>query len=94
MRMPWRLSFHTKVLCFCERVIVRCAFVVSHDNVTRRIRIVCISDTHKKHRQLDVPDGDILIHAGDFSQWGMDRSKDVTVREVVSLSILVLYRVA
>jgi Icc-related predicted phosphoesterase len=30
------------------------------------IRIVCISDTHGQHRQLKVPLGDILIHAGDF----------------------------
>mgnify|MGYP001602710970 CR=1 FL=1 len=30
-------------------------------------RIVAISDTHTYHRQMNVPDGDILIHAGDFS---------------------------
>ncbi|WP_144821160.1 metallophosphatase domain-containing protein [Marinobacter piscensis] len=29
------------------------------------MRIVCISDTHSMHRQVDVPDGDLLIHAGD-----------------------------
>jgi hypothetical protein len=29
--------------------------------------IVCISDTHELHRELDVPNGDILIHAGDFT---------------------------
>jgi len=33
-------------------------------------RIVCISDTHGEHRKLDVPEGDILIHAGDFSNTG------------------------
>lgn len=31
------------------------------------VRIVYISDTHEFHRELDIPDGDILIHAGDFS---------------------------
>jgi predicted phosphohydrolase len=31
------------------------------------MRIVCISDTHELHRELDVPAGDLLIHAGDFS---------------------------
>ncbi len=31
------------------------------------MRIVLISDTHGLHRQLDVPDGDLLIHAGDFT---------------------------
>jgi predicted phosphohydrolase len=36
------------------------------------VRIVCISDTHNKHRDLDVPDGDILIHAGDFTLYGKE----------------------
>jgi Icc-related predicted phosphoesterase len=31
--------------------------------------IVCISDTHELHREVDVPDGDILIHAGDFTMF-------------------------
>jgi hypothetical protein len=31
--------------------------------------IVCISDTHELHRELDVPHGDILIHAGDFTMF-------------------------
>jgi len=26
------------------------------------LRFVCLSDTHRKHDQIDVPDGDILIH--------------------------------
>lgn len=34
------------------------------------MKIVCISDTHGAHRQIDIPDGDILIHAGDFSSEG------------------------
>lgn len=29
------------------------------------LRIVCLSDTHNCHEQISVPDGDILIHAGD-----------------------------
>jgi predicted phosphohydrolase len=33
---------------------------------------VCISDTHNKHRDLVVPDGDILIHAGDFTLFGKE----------------------
>jgi len=31
------------------------------------MRIVLISDTHGLHRQLDLPDGDLLVHAGDFT---------------------------
>jgi len=32
------------------------------------MRLVCISDTHSLHHNLDgqLPDGDVLIHAGDF----------------------------
>jgi Icc-related predicted phosphoesterase len=35
----------------------------------REHTIVCISDTHELHREVDVPDGDILIHAGDFTMF-------------------------
>jgi len=31
------------------------------------MRIVCIADTHGLHRELEVPPGDLLIHAGDFT---------------------------
>ena len=33
-------------------------------------RIVCLSDTHNFHEQIRVPDGDILIHAGDATGRG------------------------
>ena len=33
-------------------------------------KVVCISDTHGYHADVDVPDGDILIHAGDLSMNG------------------------
>lgn len=38
-------------------------------------KLVLISDTHGKHRQFDVPDGDILIHAGDIMTSGWDVSE-------------------
>jgi len=34
------------------------------------ITIVCISDTHGHHRFLNMPRGDILIHAGDYTLYG------------------------
>jgi Icc-related predicted phosphoesterase len=43
------------------------------------MRIVCISDTHNKHKEIDLPEGDILIHAGDFTNRG-------TFEEVVTFS--------
>ena len=35
------------------------------------MRIVCISDTHGRHKKLkNIPDGDVLIHAGDITPRG------------------------
>jgi predicted phosphodiesterase len=34
------------------------------------MRIILISDTHNRHREVTVPNGDILIHSGDFSGRG------------------------
>lgn len=34
------------------------------------MKIVCISDTHGLHNQVKVPDGDLLIHAGDLTNSG------------------------
>ncbi len=34
------------------------------------MKVVCLSDTHNHHDVIPVPDGDMLIHAGDFSIMG------------------------
>lgn len=34
------------------------------------MRIVALADTHLAHEGLDVPDGDVLVHAGDLLQLG------------------------
>jgi Icc-related predicted phosphoesterase len=39
------------------------------------IKIVCISDTHAKHRKFSIPKGDILIHAGGIMTVGYDLSE-------------------
>lgn len=36
-------------------------------------RIVCISDTHNLLDQVEVPDGDILLHTGDFTGHGTEQ---------------------
>jgi hypothetical protein len=33
-------------------------------------RFVCLSDTHCSHAKLEIPDGDVLLHAGDFCTVG------------------------
>lgn len=37
-----------------------------------QVRVVCMSDTHAMtpHIRFDIPEGDIFIHAGDFSRCG------------------------
>lgn len=42
-------------------------------------RIVCLSDTHNCNHEIDVPDGDILIHSGDATIRG-------TVEEIASFN--------
>lgn len=34
------------------------------------LRLVIISDTHGSHRALTMPEGDVLIHGGDFTRYG------------------------
>lgn len=34
------------------------------------MKLICISDTHSSHRSLQLPEGDMLIHAGDVSNQG------------------------
>lgn len=36
------------------------------------MRIVCISDTHSLHDRVALPDGDVLVHAGDLSRRGAE----------------------
>jgi Icc-related predicted phosphoesterase len=37
---------------------------------TPRMRLVLLSDTHGRHKKLSIPDGDVLVHCGDFSHRG------------------------
>ena len=37
------------------------------------MKIVCLSDTHNCNGQIEVPDGDLLIHAGDATIRGTER---------------------
>ena len=36
------------------------------------MKIVAISDTHNRHREIALPQGDVLIHAGDFTSMGRE----------------------
>lgn len=34
------------------------------------MKIVAVSDTHKKHYGFEIPDGDVFVHCGDFMYFG------------------------
>jgi Icc-related predicted phosphoesterase len=36
------------------------------------MKVCCISDTHEYHRSIDLPDADVLVHAGDCTMMGDD----------------------
>jgi Icc-related predicted phosphoesterase len=36
------------------------------------MKFVAISDTHGQHKQLNLPEGDVIIHAGDISKRGLE----------------------
>jgi len=38
------------------------------------LSLVLFSDTHQLHREMEVPDGDILVHAGDFTMFSRNVS--------------------
>jgi Icc-related predicted phosphoesterase len=40
------------------------------------MRIVAISDTHMRHHKIAVPEGDVLVHAGDFTKRGSMKDVD------------------
>ncbi len=42
----------------------------SNNNTKKKIKFVCLSDTHTKTENLNVPKGDVLIHSGDFTLKG------------------------
>lgn len=69
-----------------------------HDGTKKSTRIVCISDTHGKHRSIPIPSCDLLIHGGDFTQSGelsiikdldsyfLELQKDNVVKKVVCIA--------
>lgn len=42
----------------------------------RVLKLVCISDTHGEHRKVQLPEGDLLIHAGDISNGHKEEVED------------------
>jgi 3',5'-cyclic AMP phosphodiesterase CpdA len=53
------------------------------------LKIVCMSDTHGMHRRVDVPAGDLLIHAGDFTFFSRSR---LQIRDLNDWLVALLHR--
>lgn len=49
------------------------------------LRVVAMADTHGKHHRLEVPDGDVLIHAGDLTPRGTRPQLEEVTRWLRSL---------
>ncbi len=49
---------------------------MNKSNNKRKVKITCISDTHTKTNDLVLPEGDILIHCGDFTRFGRKKEID------------------
>lgn len=64
---PWQ-KFRSRPCVFLARMLYNWHKPIPAMPLTSPITIVCISDTH--NTQISVPDGDILIHAGDLTQSG------------------------
>lgn len=64
---PWQ-KFRARPCIFLARILYSWHKPIPTMPLTNSVAIVCISDTH--NTRPDVPDGDILIHAGDLTQSG------------------------
>lgn len=65
-------------------VVMAAHKVGNTENLSAKIiRIVHISDTHMEHNELIplIPDGDIIIHSGDFSQFSVCRYLGSRIRD-------------
>lgn len=52
------------------KFLASCSTFIYHLNQFSLPKIVVISDTHGKHNELQLPAGDILLHAGDLTKFG------------------------
>ncbi|KAI9062035.1 Metallo-dependent phosphatase, partial [Trametes sanguinea] len=49
------------------------------------VRVVCIADTHNLQDRISLPPGDILIHAGDLTNWGTESELSNALKWLSSL---------
>lgn len=63
--------FRGSPLLYLTELIYNSYPILTLDVPLEPVRVVCVSDTHNLHEQLPpLPNGDVLIHAGDLTQSG------------------------
>ncbi|KNC47369.1 metallophosphoesterase [Thecamonas trahens ATCC 50062] len=67
---PWRRRRSAKYAHVVNdgdgvRLVIRTVGDPAGEQPAGTVRFVCVSDTHRQHRELRLPDGDVLVHAGD-----------------------------
>lgn len=67
LKLAWNFYESRKIF---KKVEGKDALMLPQVPKHKKLRVVCISDTHSHHNALKIPDGDILIHAGDFTYRG------------------------
>lgn len=50
------------------------------------VRVVMISDTHERHRLLDLPPGDVLVHSGDLMLFNSSYSRETSMRKLADFN--------
>jgi len=64
----WQLFYRRSTLFIAESLFTRQTIPRPGPKSDRNITVVCVSDTHTP--QPSLPNGDLLLHAGDLSQSG------------------------
>lgn len=65
---PWQSFLESPLIFVTERLYSRRAPTRRPTSPANPVRTVCISDTH--NLQPELPDGDVLLHAGDLTDRG------------------------
>lgn len=80
---PWQLFFQRPCVFLAETVYkwhsrrLSLAPRIPENHLSKSVSVVCISDTHNV--KCSIPEGDILIHAGDLTQSGTFKELQATI---------------
>jgi Icc-related predicted phosphoesterase len=50
------------------------------------MKVVCVSDTHNYANYVEIPEGDVLVHAGDFTMSGSQKEFEAFARWLATLT--------